>query len=163
MAHAGKGPSFLYALTSGVLQPGATQDEASLGGIAVQIKDNRSRPLGKYSYAMPAATQAEAAYEAILMALREAHRIGARTVTVYTDDRQVADEVNRAAEVAAANLSRYLECRAAMNQFRRARVKHIDAARNHNTRAMADRAARDREVRAQSYERVELPLGFAEN
>ena len=163
MAQAARGPSFLYALTSGVLQEAPPDPEGRLGGIAVQIKDNQSRPLEKYSYALPVATEAEAAYEAIVMALREAYRMGARGVTVYTDDEQVVSEVNRSVEVPSANVGRYLECRALMNQFRRAQVRYIDPARNYPTRAMADRAVRNREVRAQSYRPVALPLGLSEN
>jgi hypothetical protein len=73
-------------------------------------------------------THGSAAHRAALLALWEAHRVGARAVVVRTDDAVLAAHLAGHEGVPAESLPCYLQIRALANAFESARVEHADPA-----------------------------------
>ncbi len=98
-------------------------EETAIAGIGVVIKSARRHTLRKISRTTTTQDCITAAYEAITTALREARKMGARAVVVYTDSEGVINQLGKTARVDAGQLARHLEARSLLNQFHRAEVK----------------------------------------
>lgn len=80
-----------------------------------------------------------AAYRALLVALWEARRSGARRLVVSTDDADVAAQLAGQAAPPAEAVGLYLQVRALLHAFAAAEVRYL--AREHNFEAVAAAAA----------------------
>jgi hypothetical protein len=72
-------------------------------------------------------THGSVTHRATLLALWEAHRAGARSVVVRTNDAAVAAQFSGQEDVPASELACHLQIRALANAFESARIEHADA------------------------------------
>jgi ribonuclease HI len=150
-----EGPRFVYALVSVTarLAIGAA-------GVAVIIRDAQKNTLKQHTARIACANQEGAVYEAVKMALNEARALGARQVTVYSDDATVVGHLGRGVEVPEPLMPAYMQARALMNQFREARVCFIDEVNNAKARRLSELALESDEEDSRAYQSPGLPLSF---
>ncbi len=86
-------------------------------------------------------THGSATHRAVLLALWEAHRIGARTVVVRTDDAAVVAQLAGREATPASALPCYLQIRALANAFAEAQIHYADAASDADMYAVASAVA----------------------
>ncbi len=118
MARTVESKQLLCAVTSADIS-----EETELAGIGIIIKSARRHTLRKIACITPTQDHIVAAYEAIATALREARKMGARAIVVYTDTEGVINQLEKTARVDEGQLARHLEVRSLLNQFHRAEVK----------------------------------------
>jgi len=154
------GPVRVYALTSVAVRSGVS--EAGIGVILRSGSRDSDRATLKQVSAKVEVASAEAArHQAVMRALRDGLELGARSITVFTDDVAVVGYLNRDLEVPSELISTYLEARALMNQYRRASVRLIEDARNRKARSLAERGLESDEADVRDYRSPRLPLGFS--
>ncbi len=83
-------------------------------------------------------------YRALALGLWEARRAGARMVELSIDDAEVVAQVQGIEPPPAGAIGPYLQVRALLNAFRRARVRYAAAAPNQDASAAAASALRPR-------------------
>lgn len=149
-------PRGVYALTSVALRPGV-----NAAGIGVILRDANKSMLKQVSSKVQVASPEAARHQAVVHALRDGLDLGARSITVFTDDATVAGYLSRDLEVPSALISTYLEARSLMNQYRSATIRLIDEARNTKARGLAERGLESDEPEVRAYRSPPLPLGFS--
>lgn len=93
------------------------------------------------------------AYRALLLALWDAQRIGARRLVVSTDDIEVAAQLDGEAPPAVEAVGPYLQVRALLRSFAFAEIRYIERERNFEAIAAAAAAVEHRQPVCQ-----DLPL-----
>jgi len=93
------------------------------------------------------------AYRALLLALWDAQRMGARRLAVSTDDVEVAAQLDGAAPPAVEAVGPYLQVRALLRSFAFAEIRYIERERNFEAIAAAAAAVEHRQPVCQ-----DLPL-----
>jgi ribonuclease HI len=162
MAKADKRHEFLYAQASAAPPERGSGGPELWAGIGVTLKDRYRRTVLKCGHAVRADTHEEAAYEAVIFALREAYKLGTRSIAVYCDHGAVVAQINRESDVPDTYTARYLEVRALMNQFRWSQVRPGEPGRHYGVQGLAQRAAAGSPT-AENYEQQsQLSLVFPE-
>jgi len=86
-------------------------------------------------------TNNEAEYRAVIIALEEAHKLGAEEVEVRTDSQLVAMQLLGRYQVKAAKLKPFFEkARSLLRGFRRSDIRHVPRAENREADRLAGRA-----------------------
>lgn len=152
MAKETESRQLLYAITSGY-----TRQDSDAAGIGVIIKAARHHTLRKISSIVSTTDPVMAAYDAIIVALREARQMGARVLIVYTDCEAVIKQLERTVRVAPDQLARHLEARSLLNQFHRAEIVRVSPGQNEAARVLAMEAL-ERHEGAGGARQLELPL-----
>lgn len=150
-------PRSVYALT-GV----ATRRGLGLAGTAVIIKDQQKNTLKQISTRIHTTSPNAPKYEAVISALREGLALGARSITVYSDDPVVVGHLSRDLEVPSELHGAYMEARALMHRYRRAQVRFLEEPRNRKARTLAELALTENGQETREYHSPGLPLTFAE-
>ena len=145
----------VYALTSVAVRSGVGE-----AGIGVILRDANRATLKQVSTKVQVASREAARHQAVMWALRDGLEIGARSITVFTDDPAVVGYLNRDLEVPPELISTYLEARSMMNQYRRASIRLIEDERNQKARALAERGLEGDEADVRDYRSPPLPLGL---
>jgi ribonuclease HI len=156
MARTVESKQLLCALTSA-----DTPEDTELAGIGVIIKSARRHTLRKIARSTPTQDRVTAAYEDIATALREARKMGARAIVVYTDCEGVVNQLRKAARVDESQLARHLEARSLLNQFHRAEVKLASPEQSRAAHELAVEA-REEGVRDAPWARAQLVLPMAD-
>ncbi|MGD8237825.1 MAG: reverse transcriptase-like protein [Armatimonadota bacterium] len=147
------GTTRVYALTSVAARSGVSE-----AGIGVILRDRSRATLKQVSTKLEVASPEAARHQAVMRALRDGLELGARSITVFTDDTAVVGYLNRDLEVPADLVSTYLEARSLMNQYRYAAVRLIEDARNAKARTLAERGLESDAAEVREYRTPELPL-----
>jgi ribonuclease HI len=117
---------------------GASKGNPGRASIGVTIKDEKGKLLKSISQSIGHATNNEAEYQAIIIALKEAKKLGASSVELLSDSELVVHQINGRYRVKKANLRPlYLEVAALAQSFEAFRIRHIPRSLN----AQADRLA----------------------
>ena len=150
------GPRRVYALTSVAVRTGV-----GVAGIGVILRDANRATLKQVSVKVNVTSPEAARHQAVMQALRDGVELGARSITVFTDDTAVVGYLSRDIRVPPELFSTYMEARSLMNQFRYAAVRLIDDARNKKARLLAERALESDEPEVRAYRSPRLPLAFS--
>ena len=153
MARTVESKQLLCALTSAEIS-----EDTQAAGIGVVIKSARRHTLRKISHTTVTDDPIVAAYEAIATALREARKMGARAVVVYTDNDGVINQLEKTARVDAGQLARHLEARSLLNQFHRAEVQLASPEQTEVPRQLAEEALEGESARIDVTSQLALPI-----
>ena len=148
------GPRHIYALTSVVVRSGV-----GAAGIGVVLRDASRATLKQVSAKVEVASPEAARHQAVVRALKDGLELGARSITVFSDDATVVGYLNRDLEVPPDLVSTYLRTRALMNQYRHAAIRFIEDARNTKARTLAEQALGRDEADVREYRSPPLPFG----
>jgi ribonuclease HI len=137
----------------------ATRDGRRAAGVAIRDAGGMLRVAGR---PLGDASADEAAYRAILRGLWMARRLGARRASVFTEDAQIAAQLNGQVEVPPSLVGLYLQTKAMMNAYRWSSVQLVPRAQNAEA-VLAAAEALDRTVIPGAYdeEELEMPLWLA--
>jgi ribonuclease HI len=117
---------------------GAARGNPGPSAAGLVVEDARGRPLVKKGILLGRGTNNEAEYRALIAALEEAARLGAREVEARADSQLLVRQVEGRYRVKAANLRPfYAKVRGLLASFERWRVVHVPREEN----AEADRLA----------------------
>ncbi len=125
-------------------------DGASLGnpgpaGLGVVIKDGKGRILKRICRHVGTKTNNEAEYMALIVALKEALKMGARCVEVFTDSQLLERQISGKYRVKSPHLKfLHREVRALCSQLERFVVTHVPREENKEADSLARKAARSR-------------------
>jgi len=103
---------FAYALVSA-----APLQDTDAAGIAIVFKAPDRSTIGTTCQALPATDPLEAAYEAVMRVLDEALSTGVRRFTIYTDKRELVEQLTANAPVPRELLVKHLKTRGMVNQL----------------------------------------------
>ena len=113
---------------------GASRGNPGPAGIGAVVEFADGRPSTELSAYIGEATNNVAEYRALLMALEEAVRHGARSITVYSDSELLVRQLNGEYKVKAAHLRPlHFEAQRRLRAFPAARILHV--VREENRRA----------------------------
>jgi ribonuclease HI len=117
---------------------GASKGNPGRASIGVTIKDEKGKLLKNISQSIGHATNNEAEYQAIIIALKEAKKLGASSIELLSDSELVVHQINGRYRVKKTNLRPlYLEVAALAQSFEAFCIRHIPRSLN----AQADRLA----------------------
>lgn len=108
----GPGQGFAYALVSA-----ATLQDTDAAGIGIVFKARDRSTIKTVCHALPDTEPLAAVYEALMRVLEEALQVGVRRLTIYTDFREVVDQLTRDAPVPRPLLVTHLKTRGMINQL----------------------------------------------
>lgn len=121
---------------------GAARGNPGPAGVGVVLADATGKPVRELSVPLGATTNNVAEYAALLVALAEAARVGAKTVTVRTDSELLARQVNGEYRVKDATLRIFHAlAQQFLAVFPRQTVVHIPREQNRAADRLANRAA----------------------
>ncbi len=147
---------FSYVLVSAIRQAGAAV------GIGMVYRNRDGANVRKVGYAVDGISPEQATYEAVLTALREAANAGVRGMTVYIDNPQVVDQLNRRARVPAELQSLFVQVRCLANGLGRARFRGAKATQSFAARRLARAATLDRQPLNIDYGNIPLRLSLGD-
>jgi ribonuclease HI len=148
-----RGPLRLYALTSVAVQSGTGEV-----GIGVILRDANRETVKQVSAKIEVASPNAARHQAVMRALEDGLELGARSITVFTDDATIVGYLSRDLEVPPDLVSTYLQARSLMNRYRHAAVRLIEDTRNRKAQTLAERGLETDEADVRDYQSPELPL-----
>lgn len=136
--HRGPQKGFLYADGSCSGNPGE-------GGAGVVIKDGQGRIVSRIKKYLGSVTNNRAEYQALIVGLEEAQRLGMQEVEVYLDSELVANQVNGLYRVRDAALKILEgEVRRRLGYFSRWVIRYIPREENREADRLAREAVRDK-------------------
>jgi ribonuclease HI len=120
---------------------GAARGNPGPAAAGVVVEDARGRALARLGRLLGRATSNEAEYRAVIIALGEAQRLGAKEVELRTDSELLARQLNGVYRVRAPNLKPlHAEARALLGGFAASRVRHVPREENREADRLANRA-----------------------
>lgn len=148
---------FSHVLVSALRQPGT-----GVGvGIVYRSRDGANvRKAGHVAYGV---SVDEAVYDALLEVLNEASAANARAITVYLDQPQVVEQLNRRARAPAHLQPQFVQLRCLANGLGRVRFRHAKPSLGFAARRVARSALSERRPVNIEYDNPLLPLSFADD
>ena len=129
---------YLYVDGSCSVNPGE-------GGAGVVIKDEQGRILSRIKRYLGSVTNNRAEYQALIVGLQEAEKLGAKEVEAYLDSELVANQVNGLYRVTAATLKTLQEeVRRRLGHFARWVIRYIPREENKEADRLAREAVREK-------------------
>ena len=120
---------------------GASRGNPGPAGIGAVVEFADGRPARELSAYIGLATNNVAEYRALLMALEEAGRHGAQSITVYSDSELLVRQMNGEYRVKAAHLRPlHLEARRRLRVFPAVRILHVMREENRRADLLANLA-----------------------
>ena len=120
---------------------GASRGNPGPAGIGAVVEFADGRPAMELSAYIGEATNNVAEYRALLMALEEAGRHGAQSITVYSDSELLVRQLNGEYRVKAAHLRPlHLEARRRLRVFPAVRILHVMREENRRADLLANLA-----------------------
>ena len=120
---------------------GASRGNPGPAGIGAIVEFEDGRPSRELSAYIGETTNNVAEYRALLMALEEAGRHGARSITVYSDSELLVRQLNGEYKVKAAHLRPlHLEAQRRLRAFPAARILHVMREENRRADLLANLA-----------------------
>lgn len=148
---------FSHVLVSAVRQSGTAV------GVGIVFRTREGVNVRKIGYVLEDASPEQATYQALLTTLSEAQRASVRGLTIYIDNPQVVDQLNRRGRAPADLRPLFVQVRCLANSLRRVRFKLARAAQGFAARRLARTAAVDGRPVNIEYDNPLLPLSFGED
>ena len=124
---------------------GASRGNPGPAAIGAVIKDERGRLIASISQRIGKATNNQAEYRAIITALEEADRLGARQVDIKMDSELVVKQINGEYRVKKATLKPlYQQVKQLLGLLEGFTITHIPRQQNTEADNLANKALRDR-------------------
>jgi ribonuclease HI len=115
------------------------------GGAGVVIKDEQGKTIAHFKEYLGMVTNNRAEYQALILGLREAHRLGIREVEVNLDSELVVNQVNGMYRIRDAQLKTLEEeVRRLLGRYSRWVVQYIPRENNREADRLAREAVRDK-------------------
>lgn len=120
---------------------GASRGNPGQAGAGVSIRDPGGEKVIEVSRYLGHRTNNEAEYEALLLGLREAKRIGAKTIRIYTDSELIERQIKGTYRVKEIRLRRlYQKVLKLLGGFTRVEIEAIPREENKEADLLANRA-----------------------
>lgn len=148
---------FSCVLVSAVRQPGAGV------GVGIVYRTRDGVNVRKSGYVAQDVSVDEAVYGALLEVLNEAATANARAITVYLDQPQVVEQLNRRARAPAHLQPQFIQVRCLANGLGRVRFRHAKPSLGFAARRVARSALSERRPVNIEYDNPLLPLSFADD
>lgn len=121
---------------------GAARGNPGAAGAGAYFPPVGERPAGEHFESLGVATNNEAEYQALLLALKEAHRAHASHLTIYSDSQLLVEQINGRYRVKAENLKPlYAEALVRARAFRHFSIAHVPREKNKEADRLANRGA----------------------
>ena len=120
---------------------GASRGNPGSAAVGVVIKDEKGVTTLKMSSSIGRATNNQAEYTALIMALQEAKRLGADQVSINTDSQLMAEQINGNYRVRNAHIRPLFDkAMQLLTAFQHYSIDHIPRERNGEADALANQA-----------------------
>lgn len=124
---------------------GSCKGNPGEGGAGVVIKDEQAKPLSHIKRYLGSVTNNIAEYQALILGLQEAKRLGSQEVEIYLDSELVVNQINGVYRVKDSKLKTLEgEVRGLLRHFARWIIRHIPREENREADRLAREAVRDR-------------------
>ena len=121
---------------------GAARGNPGAAGAGAYFPAVEDRPAGEHFESLGIATNNEAEYRALLLALEEARRARASHLTIYSDSQLLVEQINGRYRVKAENLKPlHAEAVRLARGFRSFSISHVPRERNKDADRLANRGA----------------------
>lgn len=123
----------------------------------VEIEHSFDKAQDKFSEYIGEATNNEAEYKAVILALEKARSLGAQSVLIYSDSELLVKQITGAYKVKSPHLKTLLEkAKILWSHFAKAEIKHISREENSDADRLANQALQEQGFRG-LHSRVPLP------
>ncbi|MBI5599849.1 MAG: ribonuclease HI family protein [Deltaproteobacteria bacterium] len=120
---------------------GASRGNPGQAGSGAVVKDGDGKVIRRLKKKLGVATNNTAEYSALVMALSEAKKLGARRVSVFADSELMVRQINGAYRVKSEGLKPlYAEARGLIDGFAEFSITHIDREKNTDADRLANEA-----------------------
>ncbi len=126
-----------------IFTDGTAEPNPGPAAIGATIKDEQGNSIASISLPIGIATNNQAEYRAIIAALEEAIKLGAKQVNMYSDSELVVRQINGRYRVKAAPIKPlYQRVKQLQSQFEGFTITHIPRSENAEADSLASRALR---------------------